>query len=260
MSIHPTAIVDSNAEIDNNVTIEAYAIIKGKVKIKKGTIVGHHAYVEGPAEIGENNKIFQFASIGSQPQDISYNGEETKLIIGNNNIFREFVTINRGTSKGLGYTKIGDNNFLMAYSHVAHDCIIENEVILANNATLAGHILVQKRAIIGGLSAIHQFSRIGSYAMIAGKTGVVKDIPPYTLASGQRAKLYGLNLIGLKRGGFKKEDIDILKKVYLMLFKRKLKFQEALEIVKKDYSNFKHIQHLIDFIESSSRGITFDAK
>jgi len=147
----------------------------------------------------------------------------------------------------------------MAYSHVAHDCIIEDEVILANNATLAGHITVYKRAIIGGLSAVHQFSRIGSYAMIAGKTGVVKDIPPYTLASGQRAKLYGLNIVGLQRGGFSKKDIDILKKVYALLFKRKYKFSEAIEIVENDYAKFDFVKELLKFIKESSRGITFDS-
>ncbi len=256
MDIHPTAIVDKEADIDSNVTIEPYVIIKGKVTIKKGTKIGAHSVIEGPTEIGENNIFYQFSSIGSPPQDLKYNGEETKLIIGNNNSFREFVTINRGTTNGLGYTKIGNNNFLMAYAHVAHDCIIEDDVILANNATLAGHILVQKKAIIGGLSAVHQFSRIGAYAMIAGKTGVVKDIPPFMLASGSRAKLFGPNLIGLERSGFSKERIDTIKKLYNILFRKKYNFNEAIEIVKSEYSSSEDARIILDFIKNSNRGIT----
>ena len=256
MNIHSTAIVDSAADIDANVKIDAYAVIKGNVKIKQGTVIGHHASIEGPTEIGENNKIFQFASIGSPPQDLKYNNEDTKLIIGNNNVFREFVTINRGTPGGLGYTKIGNNNFFMAYSHVAHDCIVEDEVVLANNATLAGHILVQKRAIIGGLSAVHQFARIGCYAMIAGKTGIVKDVPPYMLASGPRAKLFGPNLIGLERNGFSKEEIHVIKKSYNILFRKKNKFSEAIELISKEFSDFEVIKTLLEFLKNSKRGIT----
>ncbi len=256
MNIHSTAIVDSAAEIDASVKIDAYAVIKGNVKIKQGTVIGHHASIEGPTEIGENNKIFQFASIGSPPQDLKYNNEDTKLIIGNNNVFREFVTINRGTPGGLGYTKIGNNNFFMAYSHVAHDCIVEDEVVLANNATLAGHILVQKRAIIGGLSAVHQFARIGCYAMIAGKTGIVKDVPPYMLASGPRAKLFGPNLIGLERNGFSKEEIHVIKKSYNILFRKKNKFSEAIELISKEFSDFEVIKTLLEFLKNSKRGIT----
>jgi len=256
MDIHSTAIVDSAAEIEEGVQIDAFAVIKGNVKIRKGTVVGHHACIEGPTEIGENNKIFQFASIGSPPQDLKYKGEDTKLIIGDGNIFREFVTINRGTPTGLGVTTIGNRNFFMAYSHVAHDCIVEDEVVLANNATLAGHIIVQKRAIIGGLSAVHQFARIGCYAMIAGKTGIVKDVPPYMLASGPRAKLYGLNLIGLERNGFSKEEIKVLKKAYNLLFKKKAKFSEAVDQISENYGNYNVIQVLLEFLNGSKRGIT----
>lgn len=258
MAIHPTAIIDKNAEIDNNVNIDAYAIIKGDVIIKKGTSVGSHAIIEGPTEIGEDNTIFQFASIGTPPQDIKYNGEKTRLIIGNNNVFREFVTINRGTASGRGFTEIGNNNFFMAYCHVAHDCIVKNNVILANNATLAGHIFVDSNAIIGGLSAVHQFARIGKYSMIAGKTGVVKDIPPFMLASGPRAKLYGPNVIGLSRNGFSKERIEIIKKIYHILFMKKYKFSEAINIVKNEFSNSEDALEIINFIsEDSKRGITF---
>jgi UDP-N-acetylglucosamine acyltransferase len=257
MLIHPTAVIDKTVEIDNDVVIDSYVVIKGDVKIKKGTKISSHAVIEGPTEIGENNNIFQFASIGTPPQDLKYAGEPTKLVIGNNNIFREFVTINRGTVNGRGCTEIGNNNFFMAYCHVAHDCIVKNNVILANNATLAGHIFVDDNAIIGGLSAVHQFSRIGKYSMIAGKTGVVKDIPPYMLASGARAKLFGPNVVGLERNGFSKQRIDVIKKLYHILFKKKYKFSDAIEIAKRDFYNSDDAKEIINFIlGESKRGIT----
>ncbi len=255
MDIHPTAIIDSTVELGENVKIGAYAIIKGKVKIGDNTSIGEHAYIQGNTEIGNNNKIFPFASIGTDPQDLKYKGEDTKLIIGDNNIFREFVTINRGTSGGHGITKIGNNNLFMAYSHVAHDCEVKNFVILANNATLAGHILVENYAIIGGLSAIHQFCRIGEYAMIAGKTGVAKDVAPFMLASGQRAKLYGVNVIGLRRHGFSEERIRTIRKVYNLLFKSKVKFKEKCEQVEKEYGDNVDIIKILEFIKTSERGI-----
>ena len=256
MAIHPTAIVEKSVEVGNNVEIGAYAVIKGNVKIGDNTIIGEHAYIQGTTIIGKNNKIYPFASIGSDPQDLRYQGEETKLIIGDNNIFREFVTINRGSTSGHGITKIGNNNLFMAYSHVAHDCEVKNFIILANNATLAGHITVENFAIIGGLSAIHQFCRIGEYAMIAGKTGVAKDIPPFMLASGQRAKLYGPNLVGLKRHGFSRERIRIIKKVYNILFKSKEKFQENCELLANEYSDNEDVMKIIQFIRKTERGIT----
>ncbi len=256
MDIHPTAIIDKTVELGNNVKVEAYVIIKGKVKIGDNTVIGEHAYIQGHTEIGKNNKIYPFASIGSDPQDLKYNGEPTKLTIGDNNIFREFVTINRGTVGGHGITKIGSNNLFMAYSHVAHDCEVKNYVILANNATLAGHITVENYAIIGGLSAIHQFCKIGEYAMIAGKTGVAKDIPPFMLASGQRAKLYGPNLVGLRRHGFSEERIKIIRKVYNLLFKRKEGFRETCELLEKEYSDNDDVMKILNFIKNSKRGIT----
>ncbi len=256
MDIHPTAIIDKTVEFGENVEVGAYAIIKGEVRIGDNTKIGEHAYIQGITEIGKNNKIYPFASIGSDPQDLKYNGEPTKLIIGDNNIFREFVTINRGTVGGQGITKIGSNNLFMAYSHVAHDCNVKNYVILANNATLAGHITVENYAIIGGLSAVHQFCKIGEYAMIAGKTGVAKDIPPFMLASGQRAKLYGPNLIGLRRHGFSEERIKIIRKVYNLLFKRKEGFRETCEMLEKEYSDNDDVMKILNFIKNSERGVT----
>jgi len=256
--IHPTAIVDSKVELGENVKIGAYAIIKGNVKIGDNTVIGEHAYIQGKTEIGKNNKIFPFATIGSDPQDLKFKGEDTELIIGDNNVFREFVTINRGTEAGGGKTVIGNNNFFMAYSHVAHDCVIKNHVIFANNATLAGHIVVEDFAIIGGLSAVHQFCRIGEYAMIAGKTGVAKDVPPFTLASGQRAKLVGLNTVGLKRHGFSEERIRLLKKVYHLLFKKKVNFKKTCEQLENEYKDNQDVMKIINFIKKSQRGITKD--
>ncbi len=256
MDIHPTAIIDKTVELGENVEVGAYTIIKGEVRIGDNTKIGEHAYIQGITEIGKNNKIYPFASIGSDPQDLKYNGEPTKLIIGDNNIFREFVTINRGTVGGKGITKIGNNNLFMAYSHVAHDCEVKNYVILANNATLAGHITVENYAIIGGLSAVHQFCKIGEYAMIAGKTGVAKDIPPFMLASGQRAKLYGPNLIGLRRHGFSEERIKIIRKVYNLLFKRKEGFRETCEMLEKEYSDNEDVMKILNFIKNSERGVT----
>ncbi len=256
MDIHPTAIIDKTVELGENVEVGAYTIIKGEVRIGDNTKIGEHAYIQGITEIGKNNKIYPFASIGSDPQDLKYNEEPTKLIIGDNNIFREFVTINRGTVGGKGITKIGNNNLFMAYSHVAHDCEVKNYVILANNATLAGHITVENYAIIGGLSAVHQFCKIGEYAMIAGKTGVAKDIPPFMLASGQRAKLYGPNLIGLRRHGFSEERIKIIRKVYNLLFKRKEGFRETCEMLEKEYSDNEDVMKILNFIKNSERGVT----
>ncbi len=261
MLIHPTAIIDKCADISEDVTIDAYTIIKGKVKIGKGCKIHSHVVIEGDTEIGENNIIFQFGSIGGNPQDLKYKGGETKLTIGRDNVFREFVTINRGTEDGLGYTKIGNNNYIMAYSHIAHDCILEDEIILANNATLAGHITVSKGAIIGGLSAVHQFSRIGKFAMVAGKTGVVKDVPPFMLASGSRAELIGPNVVGLKRRGFDSERLSNIRKIYKILFTRRYNFSEAVDIVKNQFKDSEDAKILLEFVQSKSkRGITLGKK
>ena len=200
--IHPTAIISPGAQIGADVEIGPYSVIGERVSIGDGTRIGPHVVLQGPTTIGKKNQFFQFCSIGEIPQDLKFNMEDTELIIGDNNTFREFITINRGTAGGGGRTVIGSNCLLMAYTHVAHDCLIGNGVIMANNASLAGHIRIDDHAIIGGLSGIHQFVHIGSYAMIGGLSGVSKDVPPFTLAVGQRAILHGLNLTGLKRHGF----------------------------------------------------------
>jgi len=253
--IHKTAIVSPKAEIDDDVVIGPYCIIGDNVKIGKGTRLINQIQIEGITEIGENCTIFPFTTIGFPPQDIKYKGERTGVKIGNNNIIREYVTIHRASVSGDGWTVIGDNNFIMAYVHIAHDCKIGNSVIMANLATLAGHVQVEDFAFIGGLVAVHQFTRIGAYAMIGGFSGVGQDVPPFTMASGPRAKLYGLNSVGLKRRGFSDETINILKKAYKILFRDKLQLKEAIEKVKKELPQIPEIKHLIEFIEANKRGI-----
>lgn len=253
--IHKTAIVSPKAEIDDEVVIGPYCIIGDNVKIGRGTRLINHVQIEGITEIGENCTIFPFTTIGFPPQDLKYKGEPTGVKIGNNNIIREYVTIHRASVSGDGWTVIGNDNFIMAYVHIAHDCKIGNSVIMANLATLAGHVQVEDFVFIGGLVAVHQFTRIGAYAMIGGFSGVGQDVPPFTMASGPRAKLYGLNAVGLKRRGISDETINILKKAYKILFRDKLQLKEAIEKVKRELPQIPEIIHLLEFIETNKRGI-----
>lgn len=252
--IHPTAIVHKKAEIDSQVEIGPYTIIGEHIRMAGGCKVGAHVVMEGWTEIGEECTFFPSSSIGTVPQDLKFKGGETRLIIGRRNTFREFVTLNRGTEMGRGETVIGDDNFLMAYAHVAHDCIVGNHVILANAATLAGHIDIGDHAILGGLSGFHQFVRIGAYAMIGGCSAVAQDVPPFASVVGNRAKLYGLNLIGLKRHGFSHERIAILKEAYRILFRAKIPLKKAISKV-RDTLKGEDVDTLLEFLESSERGI-----
>lgn len=253
--IHPTAIIDPKAELEKGVIVGPYCIIKEEVKIKKGTKLISHVIIEGNTEIGENCTIYPFTTIGLPPQDLKYKGEKTGVKIGNNNIIREYITIHRASIGGDGVTSIGNDNFLMAYVHIAHDCKIGNSVIMANLATLAGHVIVEDYAVIGGVVAIHQFTRIGAYAMVGGFSGVGQDIPPYTIASGARAKLFGLNTIGLKRHGFSDETINNLKKAYKILFREKITLKDAIKKIQDSIPQTKEINHLIEFIKQNKRGI-----
>lgn len=257
MSIHPTAIIDASASLASDVEVGPYAIIGKQVTIAKGTSIGAHTVIGDWTEIGENNRISHQASVGAPPQDLKYRGEECWTRIGSNNMIREFATIHRGTVTGHAETIVGNNNLFMAYSHVAHDCIIGNGVVMANVATLAGHVTVQDNVILGGLVAVHQFSTIGAYAMIGGGTMVGMDILPYTIATpGKRdAKLRGLNLIGLKRRGFSEETIASLKKAYKTLFMAGLKLPDALARIRNEIPGCPEIDNLLAFIESSKRGI-----
>ena len=255
--IHPTAIIDSKAEISEGVEIGPYSVIEKNVLIGEGTKIGPHVVIREGTYIGKQCQISQFASIGEAPQFLGYKGEKTFLQIGDHNIIREFVTLHRGTIKGGGKTVIGNENFLMAYSHVAHDCQIGNQVVMANGATLAGHILIEDFAIIGGLSAIHQFCRVGTYAIVGGLTGVLLDIPPYTKAQGDIAKLFGLNTIGLKRANFSEETLKALKKAYRIIFRSSLTLEKAMKrVVEDEISQTPEVQHFLQFIQCSKRGIT----
>jgi UDP-N-acetylglucosamine acyltransferase len=255
--IHPTAIIDSKAEISEGVEIGPYSVIEKNVLIGEGTKIGPHVVIREGTYIGKQCQISQFASIGEAPQFLGYKGEKTFLQIGDHNIIREFVTLHRGTIKGGGKTVIGNENFLMAYSHVAHDCQIGNQVVMANGATLAGHILIEDCAIIGGLAAVHQFCRVGTYAIIGGLTGVLLDIPPYTKAQGDLAKLFGLNTIGLKRANFSEETLKALKKAYRIIFRSSLTLEKAMKrVVEDEISQKPEVQHFLQFIQCSKRGIT----
>jgi UDP-N-acetylglucosamine acyltransferase len=253
--IHPAAIIETNVEIDEETFIGPFCIIRGGVYIKKGTKLISNIIIEGNTEIGENCTVYPFTSIGLPPQDLKYKGEKTGVKIGDNNIIREYTTIHRASVGGDGTTIIGDNNFLMAYVHVAHDCKIGNSVTMANVATLAGHVLIEDYAIIGGLVAIHQFTRIGAYAMVGGFSGVNQDIPPYMISSGTPAKLFGLNTIGLKRQGFPDQTINELKKAYKILFREKRTLKDAIKKIQEDLPYTDEIKYLIEFIQKNKRGI-----
>jgi UDP-N-acetylglucosamine acyltransferase len=255
--IHPVATVDPKAEIGEGVEIGPYTVVEKGVSIGEGTKIGPHVVIREGTHIGKRCQIFQFSSIGEAPQAFFYKGEKTSLFIGDQNIVREFVTLHRGTIKGGGKTVIGNDNFFMAYAHVAHDCQIGNQVVFSNGATLAGHIVVEDYAIIGGLSAIHQFCRVGTHALISGLTGVPLDIPPYMTAAGSRAKLYGLNAVGLKRHHFSEETMKALKKAYRIIFRSGLTLEKAMKTVNEDeISQTQEVQHLLQFIQRSKRGIT----
>jgi UDP-N-acetylglucosamine acyltransferase len=254
--IHPTAIVDSAAEIDESVEIGPYSIIGNNVSIGAGSVIGPHVTIDPYVEIAPGCQIFQYASIGAVPQAVKFQGEKTYLKIGRNTIIREFATLNRGTAFGGGVTEVGEDNFLMAYTHVAHDCKTGKGVILANNATLAGHITLGDYVIVGGLVAIHQFVRIGDFGYIGGKAAVVKDIPPYVIAAGDRATLHGLNKVGLKRHGFSQNSLDSLKKAYRIIFRIGLTVNEAVERVLAEVENTPEVLNLVNFIKSTQRGIT----
>jgi len=253
-NIHPTAIVEDGAQIGKNVKIGAYSYIAKDVKIGDNTEIATHTLIEGYTTIGKGNKIFSHAVIGSIPQDLKYNGEKVELIIGDNNKIREFTLINPGTEGGGAVTKIGNNNLLMGYVHIAHDVIVGNSCILANGATLAGHVELGDGVVIGGLTPIHQFVKIGDLAMVAGASALSQDVPPYCLVEGNRAYLRGLNLTGLRRQ-IEKEDINELKNAYRVLFSGKMPIKDAIESLKDSKNSY--VKNLINFVKDSKRGIAY---
>lgn len=255
MEIHPTAIVHPRATMAAGVKIGPYSLIGENVRIGKDTVIDSQVVLDGWTEIGERCHVFPFVSIGAPPQHLRYRGEPTRVIIGNGNLIREFVTINRATTEGGGETVLGNDNFIMAYSHIAHDCKIGNQVIMANASTLAGHIEVEDFAIVGGLVAIHQYVRVGCYAIIGGASGVPKDVPPYVCAAGNRAKLFGLNTVGLKRHGFPDATMAALKQAYRILFRSHLTLNKAIEKVEAEVPDLPEIRHILNFVQNSKRGI-----
>jgi len=255
MNIHPTAIVHPKAKLHSSVRVGPYSIVGEDVEVGANVDIQSHVVIDGITQVGEGCSIFPHCSIGLPPQDLKYKGEPTRLIIGQKNIFREYVTLHRGTPTGRHDTVIGDHNYFMAYSHVAHDSKIGNHVVMANVATLGGHVTIGDHAVLGGLAAVHQFVQIGAYALIGGGAIVVQDIPPFVIASGNRSKLYGLNRIGLKRHGFSTEQIVILKAVYKVLFRAGLPLQEAMKIVRGRWNDIPEVETILSFVENSKRGI-----
>ena len=250
--IHKTAIIDSNAKISNNVKIGPYTVIGPNVEIGEGTIVHSHVNITGITKIGSNNNIYPFASIGNDPQDLKFKGEETKLEIGDDNKIREYVTINPGTEGGGGLTKVGNNCLFMVSAHIAHDCLVGNNVILANNVPLGGHAHVDDNAIIGGNSAVQQFTRVGKSAMIGGMCGVVRDVIPYGIAHGNRSVLQGLNLIGLRRKNISNKEIINLSDAYKEIFKNE-NLTENLENLSNEFRNNKLVADVVEFIEKDKK-------
>ncbi len=253
--IHPTAIIHPRAELDSSVSVGAYSVIGEHVRIGANTQIGTHVVIEGHTTIGSDNHIFQFASLGAIPQDKKYRGEPTRLIIGNGNTIREFTTFNLGTVTGIGETRIGNDNWIMAYVHLAHDCVVGDHTIFANNASLAGHVTIGDYVILGGFSLVHQFCIIGDHAMTAFAAGVHKDVPPYVMAAGYRAEPAGLNSEGMKRRGFSPEQIANVKNIYKILYRQGLNYEEAKARVCELAGTAPELNVFADFFAVSERGI-----
>ena len=266
LSIHPSAIVDKGASIHSNVEIGPYAIIGPNVSIDSGTKVGSHTVIEGHTSIGKDNVISHFSSLGGVPQDMKYRGEPTQLVIGDRNTIREFTTIHTGTIQDKGVTSIGNDNWIMAYVHIAHDCVVGNHTIFSSNAQIAGHVIVEDWAILGGMSGVHQFVRIGQHSMLGGASALVQDIPPFVIAAGDKAQPHGLNAEGLKRRGFSPDSISALRHAYKLLYKDGLTFEQAkIAIGEMKASGFEgnslsedsiaKLDEFLKFISASTRGI-----
>ena len=255
MSIDPRAVVSARADVAPDVEIGPYAVIGPDVTIGAGCWIGPHAVINGPTVLGEGNRVHQFASLGDAPQDMKYRGEPTRLVVGARNTFREFVSVNRGTVTGIGESRIGDDNMILAYSHIAHDCVLGNHIIFSNVVQLAGHVEVGDWAIFSGYSGAHQFSRIGAHAFIGNNTAVLQDIPPYVLATGQPAEPRAVNLEGLKRRGFTEEQTRAIRNAYRVLYRSELKLDEALAQLREMAASQDCLQVMADFIEGSTRGL-----
>jgi UDP-N-acetylglucosamine acyltransferase len=254
-NIHPTALVDSRAELDGDVAIGPYSVIGPGVRMGKGTRVGAHVVVEGNTTLGENNIVFQFATVGSRPQDLKYKGEESRLVVGNCNTIREYASLNPGTAAGGMVTQVGDHNLLMMYCHIAHDCRLGDHNIVANGANLAGHVVIEDYVVVGALVGIHQFVKVGTGALLGAGSMVSKDVVPYCSAAGDRARLKGLNLVGLKRRGISARTIEDLKRAYRIIFRSGLRTVEALDKVRSEVAGSAEVRNMVAVVEKSRRGI-----
>ncbi|MFP2910893.1 acyl-ACP--UDP-N-acetylglucosamine O-acyltransferase [Pyxidicoccus sp. 3LFB2] len=254
--VHPTAVVHPDARLHETVEVGPYSVIGPQVTLGEGTKVGPHVVIEGRTTLGARNRIFQFASVGADPQDLKYAGEDTELVLGDDNTIREFVTLHKGTAGGGGSTRIGSGNLFMANCHVAHDCVVGNGCRIGNGSALAGHVTMEDHVIISGLAAVHQFTRLGKHAFISGGAMVTMDIPPYATAQGDRAELVGLNTVGLERSGFAKEQIERIKEAHRILFRSKLGLQDALARLRTELGGHSEVDHLIEFVLQSKRGLT----
>ena len=253
--IHPTALIDPKAELADDVEVGAFSIIESKVRIDAGTKIGPHAVITGRTTIGKNNHIFQFTSIGEQPQDKKYAGEDTELIIGDNNTVRELCTFNRGSMQGGGVTRIGNNNWIMACVHIAHDCILGDDIIMANNASLAGHVTVGNHAILSGYALIHQFCSVGEHSFTSFASHVNQSIPPYVTVAGEKAKVKGINAEGLKRRGYTSEQISQIRRAYKALYREGKPLEEAKVVLAEMAANAPEVQPMVDFLKLAERGI-----
>ncbi len=256
VTVHPTAVVESGAELAEGVSVGAYTIVGPHVRVGEGTSIGSHAILEGWTEIGADCRIGPHVVIGAPPQDVKYRGEPTRVVIGDRSLVREFATIHRASTGGSGVTSVGPECFIMAYAHVAHDCQLGDRVIMANQASLAGHVEIGRCAVIGGITGVHQFVRIGEYAFLGACSAVLQDIPPYVKAYGNRAKPFGLNVVGLRRHGFSLEAIHTLKQAYRILFISGLNTSQALAQLEQEFGGSPEVQRFIDFIKRSQRGIS----
>jgi len=254
-NIHPTAVLETGSKIGENVTIGPYAVIGSNVEIGNGNKIHAHVVIEGHTKIGENNQIFPFTAIGCEPQSVSYNGEPTEVHIGNNNVFRENITVNRGTVDDQGLTSIGDDNLFMAYVHIAHDCELGSNLLFSNNASLAGHVQVADHVVLAGYTLVHQFCRIGEHSFCGVNTFCIQDVPPYTLVAGNKAITHGINIRGLRRRGFEKEEITELKRAYKIVYRSGHTMTRALEEIESCEWQTTSVAKLVEFIKTSTRGV-----
>ena len=255
MSIDQRAVVDPGARIGERVSVGPYSVIGPDVEIGDDTRIGPHVVIMGPTQLGRENRVFQFASLGAEPQDKKYSGEPTRLVIGDRNTIREFATINRGTSQGGGLTRIGDDNWLMAYIHIAHDCVVGNNTVFSNGASLAGHVTVEDHAILGGFTLVHQFCRIGAYAFCGMGSGIAKDVPPFVMVNGNPAQPHGLNAEGMRRRGFSAQTSQALRRAYKVIYRSGLTLEQAQETLREMAQEYAEVGLLAEFIAASERSI-----